>query len=73
MKQSGRTCTVRGDRIDIVQRLRAPVGELGDREEAAETIEFLRKLVAELEERVAEDDARWSRMTISAARQGDAQ
>jgi hypothetical protein len=58
--------------IDIVARLRLLArGALFDAvpvvNEAADTIDRLRNLVAELELRVAEDDARWSQITIRAA------
>jgi hypothetical protein len=58
---------------DIVERLRKnarlncghDAGPLMS--EAAGTIEFLRRENAELEARVAEDDARWNQLTIRAA------
>jgi hypothetical protein len=61
--------------LDIVDRLkelepeRTRNSEFGPMiyAEAAETIVFLRRLIGELEERVAEDDARWNSLTIRAS------
>lgn len=68
---------------DIVEKLRellviefavpVPVHDVlqraaNEREEAASTIEYLRRLIGELEARVAEDDARWSQITIASAK-----
>jgi hypothetical protein len=68
-------CRYRREEVmqDITERLwrrasgRGSIRDAGLMSEAYETIVFLRKLVAELEERVAEDDARWSSLVVCAA------